>query len=249
MSRYGKLCTEFYDLDKPQAPPDALKFYTRYATDSIGPILEPMCGSGRFLAPLLENGFKIDGVDSSAFMLQACRVRCKNLNVDLVLYQQPIQRMNLPRRYGLVFIPASSFSLIADPKDAQAALQRICHVMTHRATFVVEVETLNARPNQKNQEGRKEVRRADGKTIRLNWLASHAAEYDILHFTNRYELWDNGVLLKVEHEELPLRLYQRSTFHEMLRSAGFEHILAWEPYRRNEPDEAAASIVFECRKP
>jgi hypothetical protein len=38
---YRVLCTEFYDLDKPFAPEDALQCYLQYAEEAKGPILEP----------------------------------------------------------------------------------------------------------------------------------------------------------------------------------------------------------------
>jgi hypothetical protein len=53
MSSYGSLCTEFYDLDKPNAPRDALDFYALKARAAGGRVLEPMCGSGRFLVPMV----------------------------------------------------------------------------------------------------------------------------------------------------------------------------------------------------
>ena len=40
-----------------------------------------MCGSGRFLIPLLKRGFDIDGVDASPHMLQACRDHCQRLGL------------------------------------------------------------------------------------------------------------------------------------------------------------------------
>lgn len=58
---YRGLCTEFYELDKPNAPEDALQCYLYYAEEAQGKILEPMCGTGRFLIPLLERGLKVVG--------------------------------------------------------------------------------------------------------------------------------------------------------------------------------------------
>ncbi len=55
-----------YDLDKPVVPTDALSFYMVYAKKSAGPVLEPMCGTGRYLLPLSESGIAIDGFDNSA---------------------------------------------------------------------------------------------------------------------------------------------------------------------------------------
>ena len=60
MDCYKSLCTQFYDIDKPTAPQKELDFYLRYARRARGPILEPMCGSGRFLVPIAQSGFDID---------------------------------------------------------------------------------------------------------------------------------------------------------------------------------------------
>ena len=54
---YKNLCTEYYELDKPHASEDALQCYLKYADEAKGSILEPMCGTGNFLIPLLEKGY------------------------------------------------------------------------------------------------------------------------------------------------------------------------------------------------
>ena len=51
LGSYGRLCTEFYDLDKPEPPLAELERYARYAARAEGPVHEAMCGSGRFLLP------------------------------------------------------------------------------------------------------------------------------------------------------------------------------------------------------
>ena len=66
---YKTLCAEYYELDKPTALEDALQCYLRYAEESHGPILEPMCGTGRFLIPLLKQGYSVTGFDYSSHML------------------------------------------------------------------------------------------------------------------------------------------------------------------------------------
>ena len=70
LNTYGRLCTEVYDITKPQAPADALEFYLRHLGSADEPVLEPMCGSGRFLIPFLEWGVDIDGTDASPYMLK-----------------------------------------------------------------------------------------------------------------------------------------------------------------------------------
>lgn len=65
---YGGLCTEMYELLHKEAPQDELAFYLSYA-EKGKKILEPLCGSGRFLIPFLERGFAISGIDLSTEML------------------------------------------------------------------------------------------------------------------------------------------------------------------------------------
>lgn len=69
---YGSLCTEMYEILHEQAPRNELNFYLSYAKKGEK-ILEPLCGSGRFLVPFLEHGFDISGVDLSEEMLEKLR--------------------------------------------------------------------------------------------------------------------------------------------------------------------------------
>ncbi|MBN2532855.1 MAG: hypothetical protein JXB88_08190 [Spirochaetales bacterium] len=62
---YGKLCTIIYDLDKPMAGEKELSLYKRFVNSKDDPILESMCGSGRFYIPLLKQGYNISGFDLS----------------------------------------------------------------------------------------------------------------------------------------------------------------------------------------
>lgn len=63
---YGNLCTEMYEILHSEAPSDELDFYLSYA-EKGKKILEPLCGSGRFLVPFLERGFTISGIDLTVF--------------------------------------------------------------------------------------------------------------------------------------------------------------------------------------
>ena len=130
MKPYNQLCTEFYDLDKPNEPADAFQFYLEYAQAAQGPILEPMCGSGRFLLPLLARGFDIDGVDASPCMLEACRKRAAQQRLTPKLLEQNLEALELSRRYALAFIPAGSFGFSPKPRwrtrHSADSMQRSC---------------------------------------------------------------------------------------------------------------------------
>ncbi len=72
-------CTELYDFTKPvgYSLNGDIEYYEERLKTCTGRILEAAVGSGRVIIPLLEAGFKVDGIDYSPEMLESCRVRCK----------------------------------------------------------------------------------------------------------------------------------------------------------------------------
>ena len=79
-SYYGKLCTEYYDFTKPvgKSIDGDIEYYLERLKNIEGRVLEAGVGSGRFLIPLLEKGFVVDGIDYSSHMLRSCRERSNN---------------------------------------------------------------------------------------------------------------------------------------------------------------------------
>src|SRR5262245_17979504 len=207
MNCYKALCAEFYDIDKPSPPEEALNVYLQYAEKANGPILEPMSGSGRFLIPLLERQYDIDGLDASQEMLRACQERCRSKGLAPVLYKQFLDQLELPRRYGLVIIPASSFCLIIGEAPIRESLNRIYALMLPGAKFVLEIERVAPKLTDTGLWGGRWVERSDGAKILISWLSHYNETERISHSIHRYELIKDGQLLKMEYEDFSLRYY------------------------------------------
>lgn len=105
MTAYGTLCTKVYDLTKPLASGAELDFYKQRLKKS-DLILEPMCGSGRLLIPLLQEGFTVHGLDNSRDMLANCRKRISSLNLPQpTLFETSVENMQLESQYDAIIIP------------------------------------------------------------------------------------------------------------------------------------------------
>lgn len=246
MHGYNRLSTEYYDIDKPRAPEDALAFYLRYAEQAGGPILEPMCGSGRFLIPLMQRGYDIDGVDASPHMLQACRERCEALGLAPMLREQYLHELDMPCKYRLVMITAGSFSLLTDPIEARQSLRRIHAHLLPGAKLVLEAERLiDNRPSKGWPWGGRWVERPDGAKIILSWLGYYSAEERISRDIHRYELVKDGHLLETEFEEFALRFYDPAEFRALLTECGFTTIQTYRTYALEPPSDTDETIVFE----
>lgn len=249
MNSYRKLCTEFYDIDKPTAPEDAFAFYLPYAQQANGPILEPMCGSGRFLLPLLEQGFDIEGADGSPDMLQACREHAKKRGLTPVLYEQLLHQLELSRRYGLILIPAGSFCLLIDPVQARESLERLHSLLLPGGKLVLEIERYKPQADHSWPWGGRWVERADGAKILLSWLGHYKEAERTSYSLGRYELIKDGQLLVTEFEDFNLRFYDPPEFHALLETAGFTAIRTFKAYANIPPEETDESLVFECVRP
>jgi SAM-dependent methyltransferase len=250
MNSYLKLCTQLYDIDKPQAPAAALAFYRRYALAARGPILEPMCGSGRFLIPLLESGFEVDGTDASTHMLASCRSRCEARGLSPALYQQYLHELELPRRYGLIFIASSSLSLLIEPDQIRLSLRKLRAALQPGGRLVLEVERV--KEEQATHEwpwssGRR-VDRPDGARILSSWQGRYDAAQRISYSLGRYELVKDGRLLETEIEDFNLRFYSAAEFGDLLRAAGFGDVRLLGDFGDGSSEPGDGSLLFEAAK-
>ena len=250
MSRYGKLSSEFYALDKPEAPPDAFDFYARHARAARGAIHEPMCGSGRFLLPLLAEGLDISGSDTSSPMLQACRERAFELGVTPRLEQQALEELTCPEAPSLIFIPSGSFGLLIEDAAVRAALRRVHAVLEPGGRFLVETERLlPSVPDTSGTWGGRWVERPDGAKLILSWLSQYSGAANVTSSVHRYELVKDGLLLATEYDDFRVRSYGSEEFRSLLAAAGFVDIDALKPYDDVAADAGDDAFVFSCLKP
>ena len=226
-----------------------MAFYLCHARRATGPILEPMCGSGRFLLPMLEHGLPIEGVDASPDMLHACRENGRRRGLAPVLYQQSLDRLDLPGRYHLVLIPGGSFGLITEPDEARESLRRLHAHMAPGAVFLLQVDRPMAEPEQPEMWRGRWVTRPDGARIVISQLSRYSAAESVLRSIHRYELIKDGRSLEEEWEELDERLYEPAEFRALLEACGFTAVRHSSGRVLDESDDSDDSLVFSCVRP
>jgi SAM-dependent methyltransferase len=249
ISNYRKLCTEFYDLDKPNAPAAALEFYLRQAKAANGPVLEPMCGTGRFLVPMREAGIDVDGTDGSPDMLQVCHRRLAEKGLSATICEQTLEGLAMPRQYSLIFIPVASFCLVTDLQQARQALARMYEALLPGGRLVIEIERDLGKESCSWPWGGRWITRPDGAKIICNWLGHYDAEQRVSYSLGRYELVKDAQLVATEIEDFNIRYYGDEEIRGMLREAGFTDICFYKLYADEPVAQGDAAMVAECRKP
>ncbi len=247
---YKALCTEFYELDKPFAPKEALEWYLEYAKEANGPILEPMCGTGRFLIPLLEEGYSVSGFDYSSHMLEVCRKKCAARGLKPTLAEATFETFSSQEIYKLIFIPSSSFCLLTEQSQVIQALNFVSNRLAPTGKFIFEIETIAAvTPSQGSWKGRW-VNREDGSKIVINTLSCFDELSRIETILCRYELWEKNHISRIEVEDFKLRLYETSEIEQLLGQENLKIVGKWqaEPYIKTEANHTNPVILYECMK-
>lgn len=248
LSPYLGLCTQVYDLSKPTPPADAYAFYHTYASAVNGPILEPMCGTGRFLLPLLQDGFDVHGFDASNHMLQALREKAKARNLEPKVWQGFLEDLNRPDKFGLVLIPSGSFGLIVDRAKARDALVRIYDHLRDDGVLVFEADTPLGAPAPTGMWKGSVWPTNDGKTIVCNFLDLPSQD-NMSTTVWRYELIDGAQIVRTEIEIMKVRQYDPAHLTSMLMDVGFRNTVTFKAFDRTKcPGECDEVIVYECRK-
>ncbi len=246
-SPYKTLCAEFYHLDKPSAPQDALSYYLEQLKGVHGPILEPMCGTGNFLVPIAQAGYQIIGFDNSKPMLDICRNRCKKEGLSCSLFESDFSKFNTTSSFDLVIIPNGSFSLLTNKEEFEAALSKIYKWLHIDGKFVVEIEALRFESSTQGFWKARSVKKKDGSLIVLNYNAQFNQDTGIETLLCRYEHWKNNQITQTEVEEFNLRLYHPQQFQEILEKHRFKVTKCLHSYSKNG-NEKASTFLYECAK-
>ena len=138
----------YYDADFRDILDD-LPLYRELGRRSGGPLLELMCGTGRVLLPLAEEGFQITGVDIAPAMLALARdqVVTQSLEDRVTLIEGDVRSVALPEKhFPLAFVAINSFMHLEDVRDQLAVLENTRKALTRKGTLVLDL--FNPDPTQ-----------------------------------------------------------------------------------------------------
>jgi SAM-dependent methyltransferase len=253
LTTYLKLCTEFYDLDKPHDEQgQEFQFYARYCKQACGPILEPMCGSGRFLIPLLQAGFEIEGFDASVHMLDALRYKYERLygaSAKPPVSHAFVQDFSSEKCYELIFIPFGSFGLIIDRLDALKSLEVLYRHLMSGGILVLEIETLASYSLAASPWRYGVHTRADGAQIVLNAHVSYDESAQLYEAACCYELVVDGSVQQRETEFFKQHLYRFDEMDELLAHFPFSRVKKYQNFEKGEAqDKGSPLLIYECIK-
>lgn len=233
---YGELSTIYYSLTKPvgHSIEGDIGYYGKKLEGVSGLVLEAGVGTGRMLIPLLQKGVDIEGVDSSAEMLKQCRINLIQHGLDAVLYEQDIMDLSLPKRYDAIIMPAGSFCIL--PRDmADEALGRLFNHLEVGGKLIVDLEMPSDFQAGKSVECKIAI--SNEKQILLT-SQSEKIDHELqkVSYINKYQLAENGEVVKTELADFVLYWYEIDKFKRRLSKAGYKNISYQVGYGNKESD-------------
>jgi SAM-dependent methyltransferase len=247
---YRGLAAEAYDLWFGAEPYEDQHFYQQRIAQAGGAALEVACGTGRLLIPYLRDGLQVEGLDSSAAMLAICRQKAAAAGVTPVLYQQFMQEIDVPTRYGTIFIPSCSFQILAQREEAFASLRAFREHLQPGGQLLVSLHVPwdAFRAQSQWRLRRSGTRPSDGATVVIHECTRSDRFAQSQQIWLRLEVWVDGSLKHSELRTHTMRWYHQYEFALMLESCGFTDVMAFSGYRETAASDRDAEVVFAARR-
>ncbi|MFB7733462.1 class I SAM-dependent methyltransferase [Streptomyces sp. NPDC056112] len=195
------------------------------------PALELGCEDGDPLLELRRRGLEVEGVDSSADMLERLRRRADEQGLPVTVFHQRMEALNLPRRYRAIFLAGPTFTLLPDDATALAALRGIrAHLADDGAALVPLFTPV---PTPAEQIGHVRTAAApDGAELRVSVVAEQRDDTSRTQTTLlRYER-HHGSDRSVVERPWVLHWYSRDEFEELATTAGLAVTAVTDPHGR-----------------
>ncbi|MGW4369383.1 class I SAM-dependent methyltransferase [Nocardia takedensis] len=230
---HSKLVAEVYRFHLPVGYSNGdVEYYARALRGVSGTILEPACGTGRVLIPLLEAGYRVEGVDHSADMLDFCRSECRERGLDEpVLHHADMATFERAATYDAVILPAGSIRNLDGREATVAALRSFHHCLRPGGRLIIDVaapeQIATATPAVEIHQQEPYVWTT--QTLRLDYdpILNRSTQFV------RYEKWRDGEQVAVELHRYLQQYWGIGEFEALLREAGFTDISVAADYHEN----------------
>ena len=235
-----------------------LQFYLGMARHTGGPVLELGCGTGRVLVPIAQQGFRIDGVDSSRAMLDELQQKLarepRSIGELAAISLGDLRSYRSERKYALVIIPFRPLQHMYTVEDQLAALKTAAFHLASGGLLAFDVfyprfESLVAGVGEERLE-LEWARKNDPATIIRRYLRKESVDKINQNFSAQfiYRTYREGRLIKEETAPLKMSYYTYPHLRALFLLAGLEIVEEYRSCEKAPLDNDSKEMVFVLQR-
>jgi len=229
-----------------EGPPAELPLMRSFLQEHPGKSLEIGSGSGRLLIPLCDEGFLVEGLESSPEMLALCQEKSDSLGITVHLGS--MDEWSPDTHFASLMIPAFTIQLSLDPA---AALLRFADWLQDGGTLYMSTFTPLAEMLGDLSAGEwypdHQTELEDGNLAVIHTRHEIDATKQILDREHRYEIFDPAANVLATHESRQqLRWFRREQWKQHLKAAGFrieKQFADFKPQRKSLKDAIVVTTI------
>lgn len=221
--------------------------YAEFITTHGEPSLELGCGDGEPLLELRTAGLDVDGVDSSADMVNRCRANATRRGITVSVFHQRIEAMTLDRRYASIFLAGPTFTLLADDETASQALRAIEQHLTGDGAALIPLWVPDPTPDDELGVSRTAL---DGPDVELRYTPvteTYDAERRTRVTTARYERVTPQGTERADREWV-IHWHTPESFTTLCAAAGLEVLAMVDDHTAKYPCETSKNFTVTVRR-
>ncbi|MHC4780154.1 MAG: class I SAM-dependent DNA methyltransferase [Planctomycetota bacterium] len=249
---YKKLHALWYELVSAEEDHGAeIGFWAERIREAGEPALELGSGTGRTYVPLLEQGFDLDGLDTSSDMMSICSAACAARGLNSKLHEQSMLEFSLSREFGIVFLNSGGLGLFTHDGDIRALFERVMEHLRPGGHFIYEFEPVPATDGAGREGPRTRGRRELPDGSILAWRSDGRYDPPSRIWTADFvvERLVDGRATESETNERSGRLFTVEEAVGFGEAAGFTDVKATDWLEVNPPGAASKVITVWAEKP
>ena len=209
-------------------------------------VLDLACGTGNVSELLCAEGYAVAGVDIAEHMIAEARRKAGERGLPVQYAVQDAALLDLPgQRFDLCVSLFDSLNYVTDLDRLRQAMERVQAHLTRNGLFIFDMNSDYALRNRFFDQNN----RATDAGLRYDWISEYDADTRLcrikMHFWNREEDGSETTFYE-EHRQFA---YRHDEVVEMLESAGYEDVAAFQAYTLRTPTRTSDRIFYIARRP
>jgi len=225
---------------------DEIEFFKKFFTKNQR-IIEFGCGTGRTLIPLLEAGYKVEGLDISSGMLKHLKQKLDKKSLKTRVHNEDLVRFSLKDKFDGGILSQRTLNFIADQDDQKKALMNINKCLKKGAFLVINL-----------MPARKDDFKSIQKKLKKNGEFKNSKTGNKVEFWGSWipdsvkQTWDFVDEFREKNNRASTKMKMRVIFEiemeNLLKKCGFETVNIYGGWDKDKYDAKSKDLIFVAKK-